>query len=384
MIKRILQTDLLYTMCGDPIENGRLAIDANNKIAAIGTNLEAIGVDVEYFEGALCPGFINTHCHLELSHLKAKVPQNTGLNGFIQDLQKLRAATEGEVQQAISKADVQMKKEGIVAVGDISNGGSTFSTKVNSSIYYHTFIELFAFDPSQASQMLERGNELNQQAKALKLSASIVPHSPYSVSKTLFELIATCSENFPLSIHNQETAAENHMYQQGEGKLVEMLKGFGLDFSSFNVSGKSSLLSYLDYLPKDQNLLLVHNTFTQLHDIQVAESMHKNLYWCFCPKANLYIENCLPELSHFVKEGVKCTLGTDSLASNNSLSIWEEIQTIQQHFPTMSMNTLLQWATINGAEFLGIEEEYGSFEVAKQAAVNWMDKEGRCVAINMS
>ena len=96
------------------------------------------------------------------------------------------------------------------------------------------------------------------------------------------------------------------------------------------------------------------------------------LYWCFCPKANLYIENQLPNVPIFVKENVKCTIGTDSLASNDSLSIWEEIQTIKRHYSEIPLEKLIQWATQNGAEFLGIEKDYGSFEVGKLGKMNWI------------
>ncbi|MBL4708515.1 MAG: amidohydrolase family protein [Flavobacteriales bacterium] len=376
MVQRILKTDILYTSAGRPIENGMLAIDEHDRIVSVGTSLREEGVAIEYFKGALCPGFVNTHCHLELSHLVGQVTKETGLNGFIQELQKLRAAKEIEIQEAIKEADRKMSSSGIVAVGDISNGNSTFETKQQSSIQYHTFVELFGFDKSQADSILERGKQLKTQYANHQLAASIIPHSPYSVSRELFELISQQQNNTPLSIHNQETEAENEMYQTGKGKMIEMLQSFGLDTSTFEVRGKTSLLSYLSLLPSDSPLLLVHNTFTSKEDIEVAESIHNQLFWCFCPKANLYIENRLPNILQFIEAGVKCTLGTDSLASNDSLSIWEEIATIQEHYPDIVLETLLEWATINGAQFLGIEKDYGSFEVGKRAAVNWINGGG--------
>jgi cytosine/adenosine deaminase-related metal-dependent hydrolase len=138
----------------------------------------------------------------------------------------------------------------------------------------------------------------------------------------------------------------------------------------FTKTGKSSLQSYLQRLSKETPLLLVHNTFTSKEDIDKAENIHQNLYWCFCPKANLFIENRLPNIPQFIEKGVKCALGTDSLASNDTLSIWEEIKTIKEQFPQIPMATLIQWGTLNGAEFLGIEKKYGSFEKGKFASVN--------------
>ena len=373
MIYKLLKTDILYTSVGEPIKNGMLGIDENGIIASVGTDLSAEGVKVEYYEGALCAGFVNTHCHLELSHLKNSVSQQTGLRGFIEELQKLREAEESEVQLAIRRANAEMERNGIVAVGDISNGSSSFGIKKSSSIYYHTFVELFGFDPEVADSVFERGQMLKNEAESEGLSSTVVPHSPYSVSKKLFGLINSHhKKSTPISIHNQESKAENELYEKGEGKMMEMLSSFGLDTSSFQPSGSSSLSTYLNYLPKESPLLLVHNTFTNREDIVKAEEQHNNLFWCFCPKANLYIENRLPNIEQFVDLGVKCTLGTDSLASNDALSIWEEIQTIQQHFPSLELNKLIQWGTINGAEFLGLEKEYGSLEVGKKARINWI------------
>lgn len=375
LIHRIFKTDILYTGTGVSIPNGMLAIDENQRIVEVGASISAEGVEVEYFEGALCPGFVNTHCHLELSHLKGKVSQKTGIQNFILELQQIRNASEAEKQSAIVAANEEMKTAGVVAVGDISNGDSTQQTKVGSSIYYHTFVELFGFKTPLADSIFEAGQQLKTSFASVGLRSTIVPHSPYTVSEKLFENISGEQNNTPISIHNQESQAENDMYENGNGALVEMMEKFGNDMSSFAVSGKSSVQTYLNRLPKNGPLLLVHNTFTTAKDIEVAENFHSNLFWCFCPKANLYIENRLPNIPLFEEKKVKCTIGTDSLASNNSLSIWEEIQAIQQEFTSISLEILIQWGTQNGAEFLGIEKEYGSFDVGKKPGINWLKKD---------
>jgi len=349
-----------------------LAIDETDRIIEVGQSISSSEVDVEYFEGALCPGFINTHCHLELSYLKDKVPSQTGLPGFIQNLQSVRQADEDIIQAGIIDADLAMQKEGIVAVGDISNGESSFQIKSTSPLYYHTFLELFAFDPAQAVPALKRGQELRSKAVNLVIASSIVPHSPYSVSKKLFSLISKLDDNQPLSIHNQETSSENDLYKNKSGKIMEMLDRFGLDTSRFELSGKSSLASYLEFLPKESNLLLVHNTYTTDEDLEMAEINCRKLFWCFCPKANLYIENRLPQINNFYDRNLRCTIGTDSLASNDKLSILDELRVIQTHFPTIPLDVLIQWATINGATFLGLNDSLGSFEVGKKAKVNWL------------
>lgn len=366
MNKKAYSADLIYTLNGTPIPKGVIEINDEGIITHIGENSSHHAIEIINLDGFICPGFINTHCHLELSHLKSKVPEKRQLHNFITDLQGVRLADESEIQSAIQLADEEMRKNGIVAVSDISNSSDTFQQKKNSSIVYHTFIELFGFNPSKADTVFDKGQSLANELKTLNLKHSIVPHSPYSVSEQLFSLLKKQTNNMPLSIHNQETASENEMFVHKTGKMVEMLENFGNDLSHWQATKKSSLQSYLQILPKEAPLLLVHNTFTNQADIQWAQSKHDQLYWCFCPNANLYIEHQLPDLNAFITEGVKCTLGTDSLASNWQLSIWEEIKTIKKFYSQIELETLLNWGCKNGAEFLGLSKKLGSLEVGKK------------------
>lgn len=384
MIKRLLQADKIYTAIGAPIENGIIAIDEDNRIAAIGEEVVSKGIKVDKIDGALCPAFINSHCHLELAHLKGKIKPHSGLDGFIRDLQLIRNDHSNILQHAIKEANIEMQNEGIAAVGDICNSFHSFEVKKNSSIIYHSFIELFALDPEKADTAFQKGLKLREKATAEGIANSIVPHSPYSVSRTLFERISKAKNNFPLSIHNQETKAENEFYQKRTGSLANLFQEFGLNLDSFKTSGKNSLPTYLSWLPSSTPLLLVHNTYTSEEDIRNATSTHPNLYWCFCPKANLYIENNLPDIPLFLREGLKCTLGTDSLASNDRLSIFEEMKTIQHHFPEIKTATLIQWACINGAKFLGVDHQLGSLEVGKKAKLNQLiEEEGRLMSMKV-
>jgi cytosine/adenosine deaminase-related metal-dependent hydrolase len=127
--------------------------------------------------------------------------------------------------------------------------------------------------------------------------------------------------------------------------------------------------SIAEYFKRDQKLLLVHNTVSEQEDIDFAKTYFNQLFWCFCPNANLYIEKRLPKIDLFRKNRCKITLGTDSLASNHQLSILEEIKTIQYHFPQIPLTELIGWGTINGAEFLGMEQKLGSFVKGKSPGV---------------
>ena len=166
-------------------------------------------------------------------------------------------------------------------------------------------------------------------------------------------------------MHNQETEDENNLFLNKTGKILNRLDKLGIDTSFFKPAGKNSLAFVLPLLPKKNKIQLVHNTFTTEKEIDEAVHYNENIFWCFCPNANLYIENRLPDIKMFYNKKLKCTIGTDSLASNYQLSMLEEIKTIQNNFFEIPLEETLSWASLNGAEFLGLKDTLGSIEKNK-------------------
>lgn len=371
-MQRYLSANWIYPVTSGPIANGVLEVSPEGEILNVYTQEQAAEKkieNVEKFEGVLVPGFVNTHCHLELSHLYGKIPEQTGLPAFVREIVAQRAADDEVVIAAMEAADRQMYENGIVAVGDISNLPLSKMVKQNSPLYYHTFVELFGFNrPSQP--IIEEGVKIRD--GYWPLNASVVPHAPYSVSPELFQLIEknTRPQDI-LSIHNQETAAENEFFERGTGDFEAMYQRMGVPKAAAHGTGDNAIHYHLPQMPANR-MLLVHNTFTCQADVDFALAQHKDLYWCLCPNANVYIENNLPEVTLFMRPQVKVTLGTDSLASNHQLSILAEMQTLQQR-KRIAFDELLNWATINGAIFLGVEQQFGSFDVGKKPGVNLVD-----------
>lgn len=368
---KFIQADAVFPIVSNPIINGIIGFDSDGTIQEIidPATTSVLPSNVEQKKGFICPGFINTHCHLELSHLKGKFEQKKGLINFINQMRTNR--TGDDILEAIALANDEMFQNGIVAVADISNNESTLNEKLHSKIYYHTFIELFDVVPERTSKVLDAGKALYDQFAKGMLSASLVPHAPYTVTADLFEALSSIyfEKNFLSSIHNQETPDEDRMFQSESGSVFDFLFSVNNEIEKRNNQSASSIDYTLSHLKNFEKLLLVHNTFTSEEQIKAAQLSVKNLYWCFCPNANLYIEDRLPSISIFTKSDCKITLGTDSYASNHSLSILDELKTIAFHFPELSLHELLKWATFNGAEFLGIERKFGSFENGKKPGI---------------
>jgi aminodeoxyfutalosine deaminase len=369
---KIFRADYVFPVSAAPIKNGIITVDDNGKIVSVTDNLPTdVNVDqVEHVKGVICPGFINTHCHLEFSHLKDKIAPKGGLINFIKSIQTVRNADAAEITAAAVKADKDMYENGIVAVGDITNSNATIPIKAKSKIYYHTFVETFGFTPDKAQEIFDKAIALLDEFKPA--SCSITPHSPYSVSKELFKLIKKYCETGTnlISIHNQESEDENKFYRYRLGGFVDLYAHFGIDITHFKSQARNSLQSILPLLTNKQEILLVHNTCTNLKDIYFIKRFDKKVHFCFCPGANLYIENKLPKVELFVDQGFNLTLGTDSLASNTKLCILNEMRILQEKFPSLTTERLLQWATINGARYLGIDEEKGTIEPGKTPGLN--------------
>lgn len=376
MSLRKITADYIFPISSPPIKNGVLIFDEKGTIvdlidpAKTDLNFE----DVQLFCGLLCPGFVNTHCHLELSWMKGRIPEKTGLADFVIHIEKQKKLrNEDEVFEAIANADNEMRKNGIVAVGDISNTSYSFDTKSNSPIDYYTFIEVYGSMPWLANEKFEKAFEIHQQLTGkFRLKGSISPHATYSVSEPLFLKIKAFAEKHQniLSIHHQESEAENHFFKDKSGWIIENMKNIGIDYSWFEATGNSPLESIAATVPADNPILLVHNTFSTEENIDFAQSYFENISWCFCPNANLYIENKLPDVQLFARKNVKITLGTDSLASNHELSILDEMKTLTGAFPEIPLEEILKWGTLNSAEFLGLGHKFGSFEKGKTPGIN--------------
>lgn len=336
------------------------------------------GDDVEHFDGILTPGLINAHCHLELSHLKNVIPPHTGLIEFLCSVVTKRGFAPELIQEEIAKAENEMYKNGIVAVGDIGNTADTAGVKTNSKIRWQNFVEVLSFTDEKADEHFNHyKNVAEELSNALRTShlvhrTSLVPHAPYSISPKTFQLINEATKGQIISIHNQEHPAEDELYKTGGGDYLKLFSIFGMSTSPFPVTGKSSIRSVLPYFNNGQTLFLIHNTFMPEEDIvwanEYAAVNGLKLVYCLCINANLYIENKTPPVDLFLKHNCHVVLGTDSYSSNWQLSIAKEMQALLQH-TSLTQEQVLQMAISNGAAALQWDDVLGSFDKGKKPGV---------------
>jgi len=371
-----ISADWVFPVSVPPIENGVVTIDDDGRILKIDRRNQHVDADLEIYNGVLVPGFVNTHCHLELSHMKGVAPTGTGLLPFLKTVVNHRDVSPKDIQKAIQKGDKDMQKAGIVAVGDISNKLDTADTKSDSPIKYYTFVEMFDFLQDDWAQKTfdDYSIVLKGQSDKNGNRKSAVPHAPYTVSKKLFSMLKNANTEIgTVSIHNQETAHEDNFFLSKTGDFLEFYKAFQINIDVFRPTKKTSIHYAMQHMNPDHRTLFVHNTMTKPVDIQAAHAWSKNVYWATCPNANLYIENGLPNYQYFLDNQARMTIGTDSLTSNWQLSVLEEMKTIAKFQSYVSFEIMLKWATLNGAEALGFDKEIGSFDVGKTPGVNLLN-----------
>jgi len=372
---RKLKADKIFDGFGWFDDNSVLVLEPNGTIRGIVHQDEA-GEGIEELKGILTPGFINSHCHLELSHLKNSMPTREGLVNFLITVIKNRSAKKEEIVENIVAAEKELFANGVVAVADICNTDHAITIKGKSELYWHNLIEVINLYDENKQKQINHFNLVLEQYKILnteKLTTTLTPHAPYSISAETFKALNKATANSIISIHNQEGSGENELFKTGKGDFLKLFAALGEAKSPFAITGKSSLQTWLPYFTNGQTILLVHNTYIQEEDIVFAKTYSEasglKIVYCLCPNANLYIENTLPPIDLLLKHNCKIVIGTDSYASNWQLSIASELKTLSDNFPHIPLQSILQWGTINGAEVLGWSNALGSFKNGKKPGV---------------
>lgn len=374
-MKRIA-AQFVYPLGGsEPIRNGYVEYDENDgTISGVGACSEG----EEVLSGALVPGFVNGHCHVELSHLHKKFRKGTGMAGFIDQINELRDWAGNDVKARLVQEWMdKMWQDGVSAMADISNDESSFEVKRKHRMYTRTFLEVFGSEPEMCEGVMRDVTALNAKADEAGIDAAPTPHSCYTMSPQLLSASAAAGlERGFISYHSQESQEEEDLLLTGSGAMYENRKRAGM--STPPVTGESSLKYFISRLaavrkaPYDEHILLVHNVCLSQDDIDAAKKVMNNVYWAVCPLSNIFIHDALPPIPLMAENGLKVVVGTDSLSSNDDLDMVKELYCLHENFPEVPMTQLLEWACSNGAEFLK-KDELGSIAAGKRPGIVLID-----------
>ena len=384
-MKRIVARYLYTLETPEPVMDGFVEYEDDGTILRTGQCTDGMSYD-NYYDGAVVPGFVNAHCHIELSHLQGKFRKGTGMAGFIDQINELRDSSSREDKIAAIRRWMDILwRQGVSAMADISNCDDSFGIKAASPMYTRTFLEVFGTEPEDCNAVMDSVSGLEAKAREYGLDAAPTPHSCYTMSPELLSAASAAGlKSGYLSYHSQESPEEEEMIMKGSGAMWDNRRRAGM--STPPVTGKPSLMYFLDRLmkvhqpPFDEHILLVHNVCLTQDAVDAASCILNNVYWAVCPMSNIFIHDALPPVPLMRRNGLKITVGTDSLSSNDTLDMVRELYCLQSAFPDIPSGELYIWACRNGALFLGKEKGLGTIAPGKRPGIvliEGLDADGR-------
>ena len=309
---------------------------------------------VDWGDAIILPGFVNTHAHLELTDFQSRLNRYTSFTNWLSQLITQRRAWNMEtLVSSIHKGIALSLSSGTTTVGDISSMGIATSAAANDSLRKVIFKESIALSPSQAGQNIAEMERALDSTESSDLSfKGISPHAPYTVSGKLYGGLAELSSNrnIPLATHIAETEAEIEFLQKGSGEFRDFLQAINALPSDWHPPGLSPI-SYLHSLGVLGPLcILIHCNYLDWESIAtIADSGSSIVY---CPRSHDFFGHSKHPVRKLLDAGINVALGTDSLASNNSLSMLDEMRYLYGKRNDLKPEEILMATTANGAQAL--------------------------------
>lgn len=372
---RIVRAQWILPVASPPVRDGWVSVN-DGRVAAVGEG-RAPAPATDLGEVVLLPGLVNAHTHVELSWMAGLVPPAASMDAWIRTLMQVRragpaggaAVREAEVVATMTRAVSQMRGAGTVLVGDITNTLASVPVLERGGCDAAIFHEILGFSPVDPAGMVrdawKRVNERPPETTS-EVVFSVVGHAPYSTAPALFAEIAAHHQGpAPLSVHLAESLEEVEFLHTGGGPIKKMLKALGVWDEAWETPrcGPVEYLKRIGYLQIGTLLVhCVHLTAAELDDVRDAGAVIVT-----CPRSNVWVGGGVPPVSRFYGAGVPVAIGTDSLASNDTLNMFDELAALRRLAPEVNAARLLESATRVGAEALGFGEHYGSITAGRWA-----------------
>jgi cytosine/adenosine deaminase-related metal-dependent hydrolase len=348
-----------------PVGEGAIALADDGSVHAIGPRAEVRAefpdAPEERALGALLPGLVNAHAHLELSALADGVPGGQGLVAWTAQVVTAARAVPGERRRtAATEAAATAARLGTSAIGDVGNtldAAAGIGRAGLSGVLFHELLgsREAATGDALADAAREKGRADQEGTWPATLAWVRAPHAPYSAGPELLRRIfaAAAGEGRATSIHVAEDTDELALLRDGTGRWPGVLESLGVDPRT-RVPGKSPVayLAALGAFDTPAPPLLVHMVHADGDDRRIAREAGATVV--LCPRSNLHIGGRLPDVGALYADGLPLALGTDSLASTPDLSLFGEMATLAAHFPSIPAARWLDAATRAGARALGL------------------------------
>ena len=369
MSRVTLAASWVLPMDGPALRDGRVTVEGG-RVAWVGRDGDSDAPEAPVRDmgvGVLLPGLVNAHCHLELSPLGGQIPSGEGFVPWVEAVVAARGRTGGDATGACADAIRFLEDRGTVAVGDVSNTLGHLGLLGASRLRAVVFLELLAWDPARAETTVSWAEERLAAAERIPapgVEVRLAAHAPHSVSPELFALLA--ERGGVASLHLAESPEETRFLAEGDGPWADFLARRGLGHVSFRAPGQSPV-EYVDELG------LLHPALVAVHAVQVNAADRERLARrgvavVLCPRSNRNIGVGTADVPGLLDAGVRLGLGTDSLASVETLDVLDDAVQLAREFPELDRAAVVRMATAGGAEALGLED-LGTLAPGKRAAL---------------
>ncbi|MCX5894167.1 MAG: amidohydrolase family protein [Deltaproteobacteria bacterium] len=352
----------------------------HHKIRAVGPAREVLpgfkGLICDHGSGAILPGLVNCHAHLEFSALAGRIPPQERWEEWLKaTLAQREALDPAQVDQGIIRGIEALHRGGTALVGEVSNTGASLPHLESSPLDYHLFYECLGFNLKERLDLTESFEFFGDPAVPANPCISAAAHAPYSVSAALFQAVNRWNgDSRPQTVHLGESRAELDFLAHGNGFFKDLLKRRGRWLEDFCPPGPSPVayLHELEFL--GPRTLAVHGVWLDEPDCRLLAQ--SGTWLVLCPRANRYTGAGVPPVDQLLQTGVNLALGTDSLAGNWDLNLFGEMRWLHRLFPAYPGDLWLRLGTLNGARALGRDQDLGSLEPGKKAALGFVPLKG--------
>ncbi len=311
---------------------------------------------IDHGPGLIFPSLINTHTHLELSALKGVLPFGKSFKLWVKELLYHRDnISKNDLKTGFDSGVAESIASGCFVAGEIATLGQfeeDFKLSDIDGVYFNEYLGGIENRPEEP--LCKDG-----------FIRSFAGHAPHTTSPELLKFLKQqcVNNNLPFSIHLSESEEEEEFIKTGKGEWADFLRQRGIDFSSWPVT-ESGSVAYLDSLGVlDEDTIAVHLIRADQKDYSVLKNNNVNV--CLCPRSNQNLHGRLPDAAAMFDKKINLCLGTDSLASTQSLSIIDEICVMNEEYPEISPSEIFRMATINGAKALCVSDRFGTIEKGK-------------------
>lgn len=385
----LLTARWVLPISGKPIGDGAVLVEGE-KISAVGEQKKMRRSHpqeeiLNFGNAIILPGFVNTHTHLEYSILRGVCDDLPFVLWIIQLIKKSQRLNQNDWLVSAKLGTLEAIHSGITCMGEVSRTGAGFQAMLESGLRGVVFCEVFGMDDNRLNEIMlemkDRVEKWKHGAEKSMLQVGVSPHSPYTVGPKIFYHIADWArrEGLYLTLHLAESQDEYQFVKYGASMLANDFRdAVGWSHLLWQPTGASPVKYLEQWDVFEGEVLAAHCVEVEPMDVDLLKKY--DVAVAHCPRSNAKLGTGIAPLPVFLRNGLKVGLGTDSLASSNTMDFFDEMRIglllqrgKEKIVDGLCAEDFVVMATLGGAQALRMEDKIGTLEAGKQADIIAVD-----------